>query len=154
MIRILIQSCDEDVRSELSTALETQSDIEVVDSFDAATALPTAIRRTQPDVLVIHLPIAGLAGSIMLKPLMDRRRQSPPIVVLTNHTDDQFAARLIQTGVMGCVLSDVAHRELVAAIKTVHSGRRFLCSLLCDALARRYIDILAEHDARDTAEED
>jgi len=142
MISVALHSCDGQVREELRLALGPPEDVHITAEVDDLLSLPGTVRDRRPDVVVLHLRASGLAGMEMLKPLLDRRRNPSPTVLVTNSADEGYLARLMQMGLMGCVLRDMAHQELAAAVRAVHAGRRFLCRALCDAFAQKYIDTL------------
>lgn len=79
--------------------------------------------RTSPwEMVLLDLSMPGRSGLDLLK---DLRREQPrtPILVLSMHSPDQFAARALRAGASGYVTKDAAPTELATAIERILSGR-------------------------------
>ena len=84
-----------------------------------------AIRRTQPDVLLLDLSMPRRNG---LELLPDLRATFPAlrILVVTMHVDRSLADRAIAAGADGFVPKEATARELRAAIAAVRNGERYV----------------------------
>lgn len=79
--------------------------------------------RTSPwEMVLLDLTMPGSSGLNLLKEL---RREQPrlPILVLSMHPPDQFAARALRAGASGYVTKDAAPTELATAVERILSGR-------------------------------
>jgi DNA-binding NarL/FixJ family response regulator len=68
------------------------------------------------------------------------RRSATRVIILSMHSNVEHVQRALQAGVNGYVLKSSAGDELVAAIRAVHAGRRYLSAPLTDELLDRMID--------------
>jgi DNA-binding NarL/FixJ family response regulator len=58
-----------------------------------------------------------------------------PILILSIHSEDQLAVRLIKAGAAGYMTKESAPQELINAIRRLHSGRRYISDSLAEKLA-------------------
>jgi DNA-binding NarL/FixJ family response regulator len=59
----------------------------------------------------------------------------PSVLVLTAYPEDQYALRAIKSGASGYLVKKSAPEELVAAVKKVHGGGRYISPSLAEKLA-------------------
>ena len=113
------------VRTGLRALLEREPDMEVVAE---AGDVPTARRVVlgyKPDVLVLDLNMPG-GDSLESIPAFMEASPDTRIVVLTMQQDPAFAREALRRGVLGYVLKESAHDELVQAIRRAASGGTYL----------------------------
>jgi DNA-binding NarL/FixJ family response regulator len=69
------------------------------------------------------------------------REEAPEarIIVLTTYSGDVQVVRALKAGARAFLLRDLLHKELLAAIRTVHAGRKHLYE---DPLTSRELDVL------------
>jgi two-component system, NarL family, invasion response regulator UvrY len=59
-----------------------------------------------------------------------------PVLVLSAHTEEQYAVRALRAGAVGYITKDSAVEELVAAMHKALAGGMYLTARLAEALAR------------------
>ncbi|OGR61320.1 MAG: DNA-binding response regulator, partial [Desulfobacula sp. RIFOXYB2_FULL_45_6] len=62
-----------------------------------------------------------------------------PVLILTMHDEEQYVIRAIEAGAMGYVTKQAAPEQLVAAVKKIHAGGRYLTEKASEALALRVL---------------
>ena len=84
-----------------------------------------AVRKHQPDVLIFGLDRPGRDGLAVIR---EMRKEKLPnrVVVLTRELDEDDVVKLINLGVRGVVLKEMAAQLLVRCIRKVHAGGRWL----------------------------
>jgi DNA-binding NarL/FixJ family response regulator len=94
------------------------------------------VQEKDPDVVVVDISMPGLDG---LEVADQRLSQHPelPIIILTMHEEEQYVLRAVEVGVMGYVTKRSAPEQLVAAIRKVHGGSRYLSDKAVEMLALR-----------------
>ena len=91
--------------------------------------------RAEPwDVLVLDMSMPGRGGLEVLK---DVRRERPAtrVLVLSMYPEDQFAVRLLKAGASGYLTKESAPDELVAAVRKVVAGGKYVSDSLAEKLA-------------------
>ena len=94
------------------------------------------IRALRPDVAVIDLSMPQIDGLEVINRLHPEFPELP-IIVLTMHAENQYVVRAIESGAMGYITKQSAPEHLVAAIRKVVTGVRYLTADAAEALALR-----------------
>jgi two-component system, NarL family, invasion response regulator UvrY len=134
MIRVVIADDHAIVRQGLIHILSNISGITVTgEAVDGQQALEQI--RSQPcDVLVLDLSMPGRSGFDILREL---KHEHPdlPVLVLSIHSEEQFAVRILKAGASGYLTKESAPDELVQAIRKVAGGGKYISPNLAEALA-------------------
>ena len=139
-ISILISDDHTLVAEGLRSLISTQPDFSVVGiAANGREAVKLTLQK-RPEVVVMDNIMPELNGieaaRIILEKLADVR-----VVMLSMHSTTEYVHRALRAGVMGYVLKESVGRELVNAIRTVHSGRRYLSKPLADEILDRVTSI-------------
>ena len=138
MITVLLADDHSIVRDGLRRVLEDSSDIKVIaEASDGETAFDMAMDK-HPDVAVIDISMPGMDG-LEVVARMNSYCPKIPVLILTMHEEEQYVIRAMEAGAMGYVTKQSAPEQLVAAVKKIHSGGRYLTEKASEALALRYI---------------
>ena len=111
------------VRQGIARILATEiAGLRISEAVDGASAFEH-LRSTPCHLVLLDLTVPGDSGLSLLRKL---RRSFPaiPIMVVSMHPVDQFAARTLQAGAVGYVAKDSDPQELVAAVRSALSGGR------------------------------
>jgi two-component system invasion response regulator UvrY len=90
--------------------------------------------HTDWDIVVLDLNIPGRNGLEVLKEIKASKPKTR-VLVLSMHSEDQYALRAIKAGADGYVTKESADEQLVDAVKTVIAGRKFVSPRLAQILA-------------------
>lgn len=138
MIRVLLADDHSIVREGLRKVLEDDSAIKVIaEAPDGETAFDKAMADA-PDVAVIDISMPGMDGLEVVS-RMAAYCPDIPVLILTMHEEEQYVIRAIEAGAMGYVTKQSAPEQLVAAVKKIHAGGRYLTEKASEALALRVI---------------
>jgi two-component system invasion response regulator UvrY len=93
-----------------------------------------AARREPWDLVLLDLSLPGRNG---LEVLAELRREHPrlPVIILTMAPESEYARRAFKAGAAGFVSKQSAPEELVAAVRKVAAGGRYLTASLAETLA-------------------
>jgi DNA-binding NarL/FixJ family response regulator len=86
------------------------------------------------DLVVLDIAMPGRGGLDALKELQIRRPQVP-VLVLSAHAEDQYAARALRAGALGYVTKQSATDELVTAVHKLLAGTPYVSASLAEHLA-------------------
>jgi DNA-binding NarL/FixJ family response regulator len=133
MTRVLIVDDHEVVRDGLKRMLDERAG--AVAFGDASTAMEALrlAREQDWDVAVLDLSLGNRSGLEVLKDLK-QVRPSLPVLVLTMHTEEQYARRAFKAGAAGYISKDSPRAELVGAIDKVIKGGRYVSPGLAERL--------------------
>lgn len=126
-IRILIVDDHPVLHEGITAMLEAEADIAVVGGAADAESGLDAFRRLLPDVTLMDLKMPGMGG---LKGVRALRAEfaAAKVVVLTTFRGDANVREAIGAGAAGYLLKTTLRSELVACIRRVHAGGRYLCA--------------------------
>ena len=105
-------------------------------AFGEASTGPEAVRLVQQqpwDVAVLDLSLGDMSGLEVLKELKQVRPKLP-VLILSMHSEEQYARRAFKAGAAGYITKDSPRAELVEAINRVIEGRRYVSSALAEKL--------------------
>jgi DNA-binding NarL/FixJ family response regulator len=150
MIRLILIDDHALVREGVGRLLEEQPDLRVVGSFDDDALAVRFAAREEPDVAVLDIAMPRASGIDVARRL---RAVSPRtrILMLSMHARSEYVQQAFWAGANGYILKDSAGTELVAAVRTVHAGKRYLSAgMATQALEREvYEDPLDKLSARE-----
>jgi len=92
------------------------------------------VREGGWDGLVLDLNMPGPHG-LDLFHQVKATAPTLPILVLSIHTEDQFAVRLLKAGAAGYVAKESVPDELVKAVRKICSGGKYISASLAEKLA-------------------
>jgi two-component system response regulator NreC len=124
-LRVLLADDHAVLRAGLRLLLEGQQDMTVVaEAADGPEAVRTA-RQIRPDVVVLDLTMPRTDPVATIRQLS---RLGVRTVVLTMHDDPAYVDAALAAGAHAYVVKKAADVELLAAIRAVNRGSRFLAS--------------------------
>jgi two-component system NarL family response regulator len=122
------------VRFGLASIIEQQEDMEVVAQASTGHEVVELHRQHRPDVTLMDLRMPGMNGDEAIAAICQLDPKAR-IIVLTIHRGDEAVHRAIRAGARGYLLKDVPFQDLLAAIRSVHEGRRCIPAELAGAIA-------------------
>jgi two-component system, NarL family, invasion response regulator UvrY len=139
LIRVLIADDHDIVREGVKQIVSETSDIVVGGESRTGEETIAEVRRGTWDVVILDLNLPDRSG---LDVLTQIRSTSPQVAVLifTMHQQASYATRALKAGAAGYVSKDNARTHLVAAIRKVARGERFLSPDLAEILAFGVVD--------------
>lgn len=123
-ITVLLAEDHTIVREGLLALLKLESDIAVVgEAADGRHAVELA-RKLQPTVAVVDIAMPLLNGFEATRQI---RQVSPAtrILILSAHSDDEYVAKMTETGASGYLVKQNSGQILVHAIREIASGRAY-----------------------------
>lgn len=124
-IRVLIVDDHQVLRDGLAALMALESDLALVGQADNGEQALRMYRELRPDVTLMDINMPGLNGIDALA-LIRQEFSDARIIVLTTYRGDAPAVRALKAGAVGYLIKSTARAELVAAIRMVHQGRRYI----------------------------
>ena len=124
-IRIVVVDDHAVVRSGLRRVLEAESDLEVVAEASDARGAVFEVRKEQPDVVLVDVVMPGKSGIEAIPDLLAESAETR-VLVLSMQDDPHYVREAFEAGAAGYVLKEAADTEVVAAVREVAGGGRYL----------------------------
>ena len=134
MIRVLLADDHPIVRRGLRDIIVEEADMRVVGEAKDGNEALALVHRHQCDVLLLDLTMPGKGGLEVLAQLKYERSKLP-VLVLSVHAEEQYAARVIKAGAAGYMNKVSAPEELVKAIRKVFAGGKYISPSLAEHFA-------------------
>jgi two-component system invasion response regulator UvrY len=135
MPRVLIADDHVLIREGLRKVLAREADMQVVAEACNFSELMAAVESTAVDVVLMDINMPG-AGAFESLRRIRARRAGPPVIVLSMMPEGQVALDLLIAGAAGYISKEAAATELVAAIRKVVSGYRYMSPSLASRFAQ------------------
>ncbi|BAZ70975.1 LuxR family two component transcriptional regulator (plasmid) [Fischerella sp. NIES-4106] len=124
-IRILVVDDHPVVRQGLVGMLEEAPDLTVIGQARNGREAIEIFRQQQPDVTLMDLRMPEMDGVAAISSICAEFHQAR-IVVLSTYDSDEDIYRGLRSGAKGYLLKDAEPEELLAAIRTVHNGQKYI----------------------------
>jgi len=146
-IGVLIVDDHAVVRSGLRYVLEAEEDIDVVGEAADARHAVFETRATKPDVVLMDVVMPGKNG---IEAIPDVLKDAPDakILILSMQDDPRYVREAFAAGAAGYILKEAADTDLVAAVREVAAGGRYVHPALGARL------VAADAEERRRAEDD
>ena len=131
MIPIAIVDDEQLISSSLATLLGLEEDVEVAGTFASGEELlawwkeRTTRGQAVPQVLITDLQLGGMDG-IELAVAVHELKPETAALVVTSHSRPLQLKRALSVGIAGFLPKTVSAADFATAIRTVHSGRRYI----------------------------
>jgi DNA-binding NarL/FixJ family response regulator len=137
MIRVAICDDHQIVRAGFKQILSEISDIEVVaEAANGREALDIA-RKESCDVMLLDISMPDHSGVDTLRTIKQGQPELP-ILILSVYPAQQYAVNLLKMGANGYLNKDCEADELMKAIRTVATGRRYVSATVGEILAQGF----------------
>jgi DNA-binding NarL/FixJ family response regulator len=152
-IRVLIVDDHPIVRSGLRRVLEREGDIEPVGEAASGGEALFQARDLKPDVVLLDVVMGDQSGLEVL-PMLLHEHPAVKVLMLSMLDDPRYVREAFDAGASGYVLKEAADIEVVAAVREVARGRRYVSSELgarlitgeADAARRAEVDPLSNRE--------
>ncbi len=125
MIRIMLVEDHPEMRATIRQLLESYGDMEIVGEVDDGAKAIVAVAECKPEVVVMDLAMPRVNG-IEATSTITRNDSGIRVVVLSQYSDKMIVAGALEAGATCYVAKHRAAEDLVPAIRSACSGKRFV----------------------------
>jgi two-component system, NarL family, invasion response regulator UvrY len=139
MITIFIADDHRMVRDGLKSIISKNIDLSIVGEASDGYETLRKIRDIKADVLLLDVSMPGPGFLELIKHItaMDKTTRPGKILVLTAHSEEQYAMRAFKAGADGYLTKEHSPEELNKAIHKLHEGGKYVSQ----SMAEKMIDI-------------
>jgi DNA-binding NarL/FixJ family response regulator len=134
MIRVLVADDHAVVRRGLLQILEEAPAIVVAGEASTGRQVLQAVQKHDYDVLVLDMAMPEGGGLEVLRQLQSLKPDLP-VLILSVYPERQYALRTLKAGAAGYLTKESAPEELIAAIRKVAQGKKYVTQSLAEKLA-------------------
>ena len=124
-IKVLLVDDHSVVRMGFKMLIEAESDMEVISEAESGEDGIKVFKELKPDLVVMDITMPGIGGLESIERILAYDKNAK-ILVLSAHEDSVHPKRVLSAGALGYLTKRSAAEELIKAIRSVHSGKKFL----------------------------
>ncbi len=132
-IKILVADDHAIVRKGLIQIISEVPGMHVVDEASNGIEAMQKLLEKDYDIVLLDISMPGRSGLDILRAIKNKKPKIP-VLVLSVHPEEQYAIRAIKAGASGYLTKDSAPDELIAAIKKISKGGKYVTTSLAEKL--------------------
>lgn len=138
-IKVLIADDHQLFREGLVNLISSAPDIEVIGEAKDGLEATKKAKKLKPDLILIDIGMPNMNGIEATKTI---KRDDPAIkiIAVSMHSDRQFVKGVLEAGADGYLLKNCTYRQLIDAIQSVVSGKKYLSDDITEMVIQGYLD--------------
>jgi DNA-binding NarL/FixJ family response regulator len=137
MIRVAICDDHQIVRAGFKPIFSDVTDIEVVAEAANGREALEIVRKKSCDVMLLDIRMPDHSGIDTLRTIRQGQPEFP-ILILSSYPEQQYAVNLLKMGANGYLNKGCQAEEVIKAIRTVATGRRYVGAAVGEILAQGF----------------
>jgi DNA-binding NarL/FixJ family response regulator len=138
-IKLILADDHQLFREGLANLLSESTEVEVIaQAVNGKDAIEKA-KKLRPDILIMDINMPEMDGveatSQLLKEVSEIK-----IIGLSIHANKQYIKGMLEAGSSGYLFKNCSYDELIKAIQTVHSGKKYLSEKITEILIKEYLN--------------
>jgi len=133
MIKVFIADDHAIVRRGLKQIISETPDMLIAGEASSGEELLENVFKKHYDVVLLDISLPGRSGIEVMKQLR-RGKSKLPVLMLSIYPEEQYAMRALKAGASGYLTKESAPEELVAAIRKIYHGGKYVNASLLDQL--------------------
>jgi len=122
------------VRMGFKMLIDNEKDMQVIAEAETGEEGIIKFQEIKPDVVVMDITMPGIGGLEAIERIIAKDKNAK-ILVLSAHEDSVHPKRVLSAGAIGYLTKRSAAEELINAIRTVGSGKKYIESTVAQQLA-------------------
>lgn len=138
-IKVLIADDHQLFREGLVNLISSAPDIEVIAEAEDGREATQKAKELTPDVVLIDIGMPHMNG-IEATRLLKKDSPDIKIIAVSMHSDRQFVKGILEAGADGYLLKNCTYRQLIDAVQSVYSGKKYLSDDITEMIIKGYLD--------------
>ena len=137
-VRIIIADDHRLFREGLVNLLSDSKDIEIIAEAENGNDAIVKARELNPDIIVMDIGMPVLNGVDATSRLL-KELPAIKVIALSMHSEKQFIKGMLEAGASGYLFKNCAYDELIEAIHTVNTGKKYLSDKITEIMIQDYL---------------
>ena len=133
-IKVLLVDDHAVVRMGFKMLINAEVDMEVIGEAESGELGIKSYKELQPNLVIMDITMPGIGGIEAIDRILANDKNAR-ILVLSAHEDSVHPKRVLKAGALGYLTKRSAAEELIKAIRTVHSGIKYLEASIAQQMA-------------------
>lgn len=143
LIKVLVVDDHDLVRMGITRMLSDVPGLTVVGEADCGESALEQARKLKPDVVLMDVRMPGIGGLEATRKITSHDK-NVRVIAVTVCDEEPFPTRLMQAGASGYVTKGAALEEMVAAIRKVAAGQRYMSPDVAQLLISKLYDPVSD----------
>jgi two-component system invasion response regulator UvrY len=139
VIKVLLIDDHDLVRLGLRKLLEADPMISIAGEARTGTEGAQLNRTLNPDVILLDIQLPDFSGLEVTHRLVAANKNIK-ILALTSNSDDKLPMRILSAGALGYITKNTSQEQLIQAIKTVYTGKKYISPELAQQMVVSRLD--------------
>src|SRR3954464_11543531 len=136
-IRIMLADDHTLFRQGIRTLISAEPDMEVVGEAPNGGGAVEKANEARPDVVLMDIGMQGLSSFEAARQIRKNRPETK-VLFLTMYDDEDYLVQCLEAGAAGYVLKDTPAPQLLAAVRDVYKGGKYLSSQVLGKLVEDF----------------
>jgi len=137
-IKIIIADDHRLFREGLVNLLSDSKDIEILAQAENGMDVIAKAKELNPDVIIMDIGMPVLNGVEATVKLL-KELPAIKVIALSMHSDKQYIKGMLEAGASGYLFKNCAYDELIEAIHTVNTGKKYLSDKITEIMIQDYL---------------
>ena len=124
-LKVLLVDDHSVVRMGFKMLIDSERDMKVIAESETGEDGIQKYQELKPDVTVMDITMPGIGGLEAIERIIAKDKNAK-ILVLSAHEDSVHPKRVLSAGAIGYLTKRSAAEELISAIRTVGSGKKYI----------------------------
>ena len=133
-LKVLLVDDHSVVRMGFKMLIDSEKDMKVIAESETGEDGIQKYQELKPDVTIMDITMPGIGGLEAIERIIAKDKNAK-ILVLSAHEDSVHPKRVLSAGAIGYLTKRSAAEELISAIRTVGSGKKYIESSVAQQLA-------------------
>jgi DNA-binding NarL/FixJ family response regulator len=147
-IKIIISDDHQLFRDGIANLLSSSPQIEIVaQAENGQEAIEKAVLY-KPDIIIMDISLPKING-VEATRILHNELPKTKVLVLTMHAEKNYIKEALEAGACGYLFKDCTYDQLIEAINTVYSGKKYLSNKITEILIQDYLNKDEDFNAKD-----
>jgi DNA-binding NarL/FixJ family response regulator len=137
--KIIIAEDHTILREGLKALLNTNPELEIVGEAEDGREAVWLVEKLDPDMVMMDLSMPRMDGMQAIREIK-RRWPNKKVLALTAHKTEEYVLTTLKAGADGYLLKDSTYQEMMTAVKSVLSGKRYLSPGISEKVIEGYLE--------------
>jgi DNA-binding NarL/FixJ family response regulator len=136
---VLIADDHQLFREGLVNLISSAPDVEVIAEAKDGREATEKAKKIKPDIVLIDIGMPVMNG-IEATRIIKKDNPGTKVIAVSMHSDRQFVKGALESGADGYLLKNCTYRQLIDAIQSVISGKKYLSDDITEMVIQGYLD--------------
>jgi len=137
-IKILIADDHQLFREGLVNLLADSSGIEVIAEAQDGKETLLLAKKLKPDIVIMDIGMPIMNG-LQATTALQKDHPEIKVIALSMHSDRDYIKSMLEAGASGYLFKNCSYHQLIEAIKSVYSGKKYLSDDITEVVINDYL---------------